>query len=202
MNYSLFSQYQTFVDGVTSKASKLDPEFLNQFKRLQKQKSELTNPCVSRLMTAAIGLSGEIGETIECCFALNFDEQKLTDEVGDLMWYWMNYCIALGIDPDSVKIKACTSAPAFGINAVAPLAIKISAVTDLIKKLLFHGKEYTQENHNLLVRSADDLLNMINNLCLAYKLDLDNVVLRNIEKLSTRYPGGTFTVLRSEERII
>jgi NTP pyrophosphatase (non-canonical NTP hydrolase) len=73
----------------------------------------------SRLMTASIGLSGEVGEfndiVKKCAFqGKEMDEdvvRHLKSELGDVMWYVAQGCMALGtdieelIDINTAKLK-------------------------------------------------------------------------------------------------
>jgi len=73
-------------------------------------------------------------------------------------------------------------------------------VEDIVKKVLFHGKPWTDELRANLIDEAGDVLWYWQNLCLALNVDPNDVMLRNIEKLESRYPGGKFSVTRSENR--
>jgi len=97
--------YATFVDGVTSTASKDTDAFVDRVKELQEQGVD-----VSRLLTASEGLSAEAGEFTEIPKKILFqgkpyDEDNvfhMKRELGDIMWYWMQACIALNLDPVDV----------------------------------------------------------------------------------------------------
>jgi len=96
-------KYKEFVDGVTSTTSKMPNIFSDRIKN-EKQFN------YARLITAGIGLSGEIGEFNEHVKKLCFHEkpmneemaEKLKSELGDVMWYWMQACLALDLDPNDV----------------------------------------------------------------------------------------------------
>ena len=127
---NLLNQYSTFVDGVTSDASKDTEQYINSLVRLKMQGCD-----IARLDTAFTGLCSESGEANDLVKKLKFHgkdwsgeiRQHLIKELGDVAWYWMNACIALGVDPEEV-------------------------------------------------------------------------ILRNIDKLESRYPGGEFSIERSENR--
>lgn len=98
----LLKAYADFVEGVTSSASKNDEEFIA---RLQELSNQGLN--ISRLDTASDGLSGEAGEIKDIVKKIKFHgkpwtdelQAKLVDESGDILWYWMNLCIAINLDP-------------------------------------------------------------------------------------------------------
>jgi NTP pyrophosphatase (non-canonical NTP hydrolase) len=65
---------------------------------------------VPLLLTAALGLAAETGEFCEIPKKIYFQGKPLTEEnvfhmkreLGDIMWYWINACRALGLDPNDV----------------------------------------------------------------------------------------------------
>jgi NTP pyrophosphatase (non-canonical NTP hydrolase) len=99
-------QYQKFVEAVTSNES-------NNYDYLQRRVSELRNEHrlnASLLLTAAIGLGSETGEFQEIVKKIFFQGKDYNDEtvfhmkreLGDIMWYWVNACRALNLDPNEV----------------------------------------------------------------------------------------------------
>lgn len=74
-------------------------------------------------------------------------------------------------------------------------------VGDIVKKVLFHGKPYTEELREKLLDEASDVAWYWMNLCIALNIDASEVLLYNIDKLQARYPGGKFSVERSEDRL-
>ena len=65
---------------------------------------------VPLLLTACLGLAAEGGEFIEVPKKMFFQGKPLTEaevfhlkrELGDVMWYWINACRALNLDPNDV----------------------------------------------------------------------------------------------------
>ena len=98
-------KYAVFVDGVTSNPSKDYKSFLDAIKYLDGEGSN-----IHRLLTAAVGISAEGGEFMEIVKKMVFqgkpwndDNRKhLTIELGDVMWYVMQACMALDISLDDV----------------------------------------------------------------------------------------------------
>lgn len=65
----------------------------------------LSNECLRnvRLLHAAIGMMGEVGELAGCLerhvwYGKDFDAVNFKEEVGDLLWYIAEACNALGLD--------------------------------------------------------------------------------------------------------
>jgi len=99
------NEYREFVNDVTSQESK-------NLRKLTARLGELDSDEVNTatLLTASIGLSSEGGEFSEivkkCCFQgkpLDADTVfHLKRELGDILWYWVNACSALSLDPQDV----------------------------------------------------------------------------------------------------
>ena len=99
------NKYAVFVDGVTSDPSKDYKSFIESLSSLDGKGSN-----IHRLLTAAVGISAEGGEFMEIVKKMVFqgkpwndDNRKhLTIELGDVMWYVMQACMALEISLDEV----------------------------------------------------------------------------------------------------
>ena len=65
---------------------------------------------ISLLLTGAIGIASEGGEYAEIVKKCIFQGKPLDDdtkfhikrELGDIIWYWINSCRALDLDPNDV----------------------------------------------------------------------------------------------------
>lgn len=101
------NKYKTFVEVVTSKESNDTGEF---FKRIEDLDYSETQVNVSLLITGAFGLGSESGEFQEIVKKIIFQGKPLSDEnifhmkreLGDIIWYWINACRALNLDPNDV----------------------------------------------------------------------------------------------------
>ena len=103
------NKYQDFVEAVTSAESNYCGQFISQLQYLK------TNSDVnfSLLLTAVIGLSAECGEFAEIPKKIMFQGKPLNEEslfhmkreLGDIMWYWVNACRALNLDPNDVILE-------------------------------------------------------------------------------------------------
>ena len=107
------NKYQDFVQAVTSNPSNHFHIFQQRCEELNSQSNEnTTGPSVniSLLLTACLGLAAESGEFIEIVKKITFQGKPLNDEnvyhlkreLGDVMWYWINACRALNLDPNDV----------------------------------------------------------------------------------------------------
>lgn len=100
------NKYQYFVREVTSNTSN---NTIDLIARLEEINNNTTiNP--SLLLTAAIGMAAECGEFAEIPKKMLFQGKPVTEEslfhmkreLGDIMWYWVNACRALNLDPNDV----------------------------------------------------------------------------------------------------
>ena len=83
---------------------------------------------------------------------------------------------------------------AFGISAEA------GEFTEVVKKIFLQGKPYNEENVFHMKRELGDIMWYIAQACMALDTNIEEVLQMNFEKLSARYPEGTFDVYRSENR--
>ena len=104
-NHVDFGSYERFVDVVTSDASK---DFLSLSDRLVELDEKGAN--IERLLTAAVGISAEGGEFMEIVKKMVFqgkpynksNKEHLIIELGDVMWYVAQACMALEVTMDEV----------------------------------------------------------------------------------------------------
>lgn len=127
----MLDKYKTFVDGVTSDASKDTKQLIRSLMRLDEQGCN-----IARLDTAFTGLCSESGEA-----------------------------------------------------------------NDLVKKLKFHGKEWTPAIREHLIKELGDIAWYWMQACLALEIDPEDVLIANVKKLEARYPGGKFSIEKSENRV-
>ena len=124
MNIDL-NKYSEFVEKVTSQPSNDLTTFMNRLDELDgnfNYETDKHGPDINvpLLLTAALGLAAETGEFCEIPKKVFFQGKILSEnevyhmkrELGDVMWYWINACRALRLDPNDViaenvdKLKA------------------------------------------------------------------------------------------------
>ena len=86
------------------------------------------------------------------------------------------------------------------LTAGIGLASEGGEFDEIIKKIVFHGKEYNADNIFHLKRELGDIIWYWTNACIALGLDPNDVIAENVTKLEARYPGGKFSVWHSENR--
>ena len=71
---------------------------------------------------------------------------------------------------------------------------------DIVKKIIFQGKPYNEENVFHMKRELGDICWYLAQACMALDTTFDEVIEMNVDKLKARYPGGEFDVHNSENR--
>jgi NTP pyrophosphatase (non-canonical NTP hydrolase) len=103
-----YDKYLEFVDFVTSDASKNYDAFSARLNELNEQEVN-----IERLLTGAVGINAEGGELMEIVKKMIFqgkpwnedNRDHLIIELGDVMWYVAQVCLALNISMDEVVLK-------------------------------------------------------------------------------------------------
>lgn len=111
------NRYTKFVETVTSPASNDLDVFTDTLDRINTNHEIVDGVMtkgpdvnVSLLLTGALGMAAETGEFCEIPKKIFFQGKALNEEavfhmkreLGDIMWYWINACRALNLDPNDV----------------------------------------------------------------------------------------------------
>ena len=83
---------------------------------------------------------------------------------------------------------------AFGMSA------ECGELVEIIKKIFLQGKSYNEDNVIHMKKEAGDVLWYLSQLCIALDTTFEELMEINYQKLSARYPEGTFSVYKSENR--
>ena len=92
------------------------------------------------------------------------------------------------------------------IERLLTAAVGISAeggeFTEIVKKMVFQGKPWNEDNREHLIIELGDVMWYVAQACMALEIDFDDVVKGNVKKLEKRYPGGSFSIDKSENRAV
>ena len=99
------NKYQDFVQAVTSEPSNDLEAFITRVREL-----DSLGVNVPLLLTSSVGMNAEGGEFSEIVKKMIFQGKPFNEEnrfhmkreLGDIIWYWINACRALGYDPNEV----------------------------------------------------------------------------------------------------
>ena len=108
------------------------------------------------------------------------DFVSLADRLGEL-------------DREGANIERLTTA---GVG----LAAESGEFLEIVKKMVFQGKPWNDDNREHLIIELGDVMWYVMQACMALDVTLDEVIAGNVEKLKKRYPGGDFNVYHSENR--
>jgi len=86
------------------------------------------------------------------------------------------------------------------LTASTGLSGEAGEFAEIVKKLNWHGKPFTEELHQHLEKELGDIIFYWMMACQALKLDPNEAIKKNVAKLEARYPGGVFSVERAENR--
>ena len=106
MNNVDLNKYKDFVEEVTSLESNKTMVLKHTMEELEKE----SGVNIALLLTGAIGMASEGGEFAEIVKKCVFQGKPLDAEtrfhakreLGDILWYWINSCRALDLDPNEV----------------------------------------------------------------------------------------------------
>ena len=85
-------------------------------------------------------------------------------------------------------------------TACAGVAGEAGEINDLWKKIKFHGKPWNDENKAKMVAEVGDMFWYLLHLCVVLDISFEQAMVDNVKKLEARYPGGKFSIERSENR--
>ena len=86
------------------------------------------------------------------------------------------------------------------LTAAVGMSAEAGEFTEVVKKIVFQGKPVNEENLFHLKRELGDIMWYVAQACMGLGTSLDEIMEMNVEKLSSRYPGGEFDVHFSENR--
>jgi len=87
------------------------------------------------------------------------------------------------------------------LTAALGMTAEAGEFTEVVKKIVMQGKPYNEENVFHMKRELGDICWYLAQACMALYTNFEEVLQMNYEKLSARYPEGTFDVYRSENRV-
>ena len=86
------------------------------------------------------------------------------------------------------------------LTAALGLTAESGEFTEVVKKIIFQGKPYNEDNVFHMKRELVDIMWYLAQACMALDTSFDEIIEMNVEKLKARYPGGDFDVHYSENR--
>ena len=87
------------------------------------------------------------------------------------------------------------------LTAAVGMSAEAGEFTEIVKKIVFQGKPVNEDNLFHLKRELGDIMWYVSQACIGLDISLEEVIQMNFEKLSARYPEGSFSIERSENRV-
>lgn len=87
------------------------------------------------------------------------------------------------------------------LTAALGMSAEAGEFTEVVKKIVLQGKPYNEDNAFHLKRELGDICWYLAQACMALDTNFEEILQMNFDKLSARYPEGTFDVYRSENRV-
>ena len=87
------------------------------------------------------------------------------------------------------------------LTAAVGMSAEAGEFTEIVKKIVFQGKPVNNENLFHLKRELGDIMWYVAQACMGLNVSIEEIVQMNFEKLSARYPEGSFSIDRSENRV-
>ena len=86
------------------------------------------------------------------------------------------------------------------LTAAVGMSAEGGEFLEIVKKIIFQGKPYNEDNVRHLKIELGDILWYVAQACMALDISLDEITDMNIDKLSKRFPDGHFSEYYSENR--
>ena len=121
-------------------------------------------------------------------------EEFVSAVTSDASTTFVDFADRIGqLDREGANIERLTTA---GVG----LAAESGEFLEIVKKMVFQGKPWTDDNREHLIIELGDVMWYVAQACMALEVDFDEVIERNVTKLKSRYPGGEFNIHFSECR--
>ena len=131
---------------------------------------------------------------------MNVDTEKYLEFVeGVTSDERLNYAALLS-RLNSLELEDDCNVPQL-LTAALGLTAESGEFTEVVKKIILQGKPYNEDNVFHMKRELGDICWYIAQACMALDTTFDEIIEMNVEKLEARYPGGSFDVHHSENRV-
>jgi len=121
-------------------------------------------------------------------------EEFVAEVTSDCSTNFVDFADRIGeLDREGANIERLLTA-GVGINAEG------GEFLEIIKKMVFQGKPWNDDNREHLIIELGDVMWYVAQATQSLGVSMEEVLDRNITKLSKRYPEGTFDAYYSENR--
>ena len=124
---------------------------------------------------------------------------EVTSEPSNDLTTFMNRCDELDANYANGSHGPDINVPLL-LTSCLGLAAESGEFCEIPKKMFFQGKPLNEENVFHMKRELGDIMWYWINACRALRLEPNDVIAENVNKLKARYPGGDFDPYYSENR--
>ena len=130
---------------------------------------------------------------------MTVDTEKYVDFVREVTSNESVHYAALLTRMNNLELEDDCNMPPL-ITAAFGLTAEAGEFTEVVKKIILQGKPYNEDNIFHMKRELGDICWYLAQACMALDTDFNEIMDMNVEKLSARYPEGSFDVYQSENR--
>ena len=135
---------------------------------------------------------------------MNIDLNKYTEFVNQVTSDESNYLKTMAARLYNIEATTAQNGIPVNISLLLTAGMGLSSeggeFNEIVKKLVFQGKQYNEDIKFHLMRELGDIIFYWINACRSLGLDPNKVIEENVNKLQSRYPDGKFNAFYSENR--
>jgi NTP pyrophosphatase (non-canonical NTP hydrolase) len=135
---------------------------------------------------------------------MNIDLNKYTEFVNQVTSDESNYLKTMAARLYNIEAITAQNGIPVNISLLLTAGMGLSSeggeFNEIVKKLVFQGKQYNEDIKFHLMRELGDIIFYWINACRSLGLDPNKVIEENVNKLQSRYPDGKFNAFQSENR--
>jgi len=135
---------------------------------------------------------------------MNIDLNKYTEFVNQVTSDESNYLKTMAARLYNIEAITAQNGIPVNISLLLTAGMGLSSeggeFNEIVKKLVFQGKQYNEDIKFHLMRELGDIIFYWINACRSLGLDPNKVIEENVNKLQSRYPDGKFNAFYSENR--
>lgn len=134
-----------------------------------------------RLNHAVLGFQSEFAELKE-----KKETPDWLEEFGDCFWYLNLACSAVGTEIDELVLDGLEP----DMDSFDNFAIQVGLIADQVKRAIYYTTEdrIVEVDQEAVKKWLAQIRVELEQLCIDYDIDVEEVLEANIEKLSARYP--------------
>lgn len=171
----------------------------NEYSDLAKRTINHPLPTKAKQLHSLFGITGEIGEIVEIINSTPYSEilkehkNHILSELGDMMWFINEWCIANGFG--LATVSTLTNLDKYRFDTFNSLVFKLSMTNGLIQSVYQKDFQGHEVDNLYLAKLMSELIAIVQGFVYSLEIEdntfsIENVMDMNVEKLKKRYPNG------------